>query len=120
MSAGGTPPRPLAPRPLYPQVANPEDQRRALADAEAATDVRDKDSNAAIERRIAMLTDKTLEDVLEREIKVLFAQPLMKPGGAEGMRVSERTALITAGVKLLAVKTRIPPKTGEGLDEDDE
>jgi hypothetical protein len=121
MSGGGTPPRPLAPRPLYPRVDNPEDQRRMLADAEQSTQVRDAEMNAAEQRRLERNLKETLEDVLEREFKVMLSYPV----GIEApraMKVSERTALLTAAVKLLAVKAKLGPKFGEGLDdsEDDE
>jgi hypothetical protein len=104
---------------MYPQVVNPDEQRKALADAEAATTERDAGTNAAEQRRIDRNLGESLEAVLTREFKIMLAYPV---GGDDkhAMRVSERTALLTAGVKLLAVTAKIPPKTGEGLDEDAE
>ena len=115
---GGTPPRRDA-RTLFPINKSPDQLRAELKEAEQATRDRDAGDNVARERRLKFLTEMTLDDVLEREIKTMLTLPIgVEPG--THIRVSERTALITAGVKLLAVKARMTPLTGEGLDDDDE
>ena len=64
---------------------------------------------ASEQRRATRNTDMPLADVLEREGKTILALDF------DRVKMSERIALITALVKLLAVKHKIGPEWGEAF-----